>query len=124
MAYPQISYDDKILLFTYPDVNKPGADARIVDREDTLSQNLVQQSMYYSTDIVKTLQMDFVPMADLPDWEAFFEWAEQGKPFAYFPDSALTDNTTYLLVDKNWQPMKAFPGMAKFTIKMREQVEG
>lgn len=123
MANPQIVYNSVPLSFTYPPVNKPGAAfMRDPQREDTVSTEGDVQSVWWRTDEFFTLDMQIVPNDDLPLWEAFIEWAEQGKQFTYFPDAEVPDSTVFILERQAWNPVLAFKGHSKFTLKFRKVV--
>ena len=122
LLVPKIIYNGVTLNFTYPPVQKPGDDEYTAKRTDTTSSGGKRQSICERIDTYKTLQMDFVPMADLPNWNAFFQWSLTGRAFDYYPDSTSGTHTTYTLDDTDWSPAYNFRTVAKFKLKMREQV--
>jgi hypothetical protein len=111
----------RVLTFTYPPTQKPGADDRNAVRHDSVAIAGVVQSITERVEIFKTLNMDFVPVVDLPAWTKFLDnWALYGKSFTYYSDSADASTATdYTLVDTQWAPKRVFFGMTKFTVKMR-----
>lgn len=123
MAYPQITYNngaDQVLSFTYPPVSKPGSDDRDADRQDSVSASGLVQSVVTNVAVFKNLQMDFVPVEDLPAWEQFIDYAIAGGTFKFFPDADQPGNNTYRLEDTKWSPKRAFFGMAKFALRLRK----
>lgn len=122
LLVPKIVYNSITLNFTYPPVQKPGDDEYVAKRTDTDSSSGKRQSICERIDVYKTLQMDFVPMTDLANWNAFFQWALLGKSFDYYPDSTLGTYTTYTLDDTDWTPAFAFRKYAKFKLKLRQLV--
>lgn len=137
MILPKITYNNgtpQTLAFTYPPIMKPGSEERDVSggsggnasRVDTIALNGNKQSINWRTDRFRTLQLDYVPAADIPAWEAFIDYAITGASFLYYPDA--TDSwasTEYTLEDQNWSPELNFKttdgGMFKFTLRMRRK---
>lgn len=108
------------LNFSFPPVQKPGTDDLEALREDSLSLTGLRQSIWVRTDDFLTLQMDYVPMADLPNWKAFFQYAVQGGQFDYYPDATSSDHAAYELEDVKWNPRFTFRNYAKFSFRMRK----
>jgi hypothetical protein len=115
---PKIIYDpgvgDVTLNFTYPPVQKPGTDDEEATRHDSITCSGLKQSVWERTDEFKILQMDYVPMADLPDWKDFIKYALTGGEFKYFVDSTEPDWVMYTLEDTEFRP--------KFSLKLRKVV--
>jgi hypothetical protein len=124
MLLPKIVYgeEDTELLFTYPPVQKPGADDLEADRRDTTTASGIRQSVWARNDIFKTLQMDYVPAEDLAAWSAFMAYALEGHQFQYHPDADASpqDYELWTLEDTKWAPKYNFRGVAKFTIRLRK----
>jgi hypothetical protein len=121
LRLPKIVYGSSTLTFTYPPVNKPGGSLdREATREDSITLTGLKQSIFVRTDLYWNLQMDFVPIADLPNWEAFIDYALQGNQFDYYPDATLGSHITYTLDDQTWAPKRAFMGFGKFSLRFRK----
>lgn len=123
MLLPKIVYNGTTLNFTFPPVQKPGADERQAEREDVKSSSGILQSITEHVEKFRTLQLDAVPLADMPAWEAFIDYAIEGNPFTYYPDAtnaAVHDDWT--LADTGFKPVLANRGYAKFSIKMRKVI--
>lgn len=126
MAFPtpKIVYDPGTgpvtLTFTYPPVQKPGAFERSAVRHDSDTISGYRQSITEHIDKFLTLQLDNVPMADLPNWELFMDFALAGAAFDYYPDVAAPSTfKTWTLDDADWKSQFAYRTMAKFSMKMR-----
>ncbi|HWR36366.1 MAG TPA: hypothetical protein VN622_10905 [Clostridia bacterium] len=128
MKVPKITYNDgapQTLTFTYPPVQKPGAEAREALRHDTYATAGVGQHITERVDRFRSLQIDFVPAADIPAWERFIDFAILGNVFRYYPDSTSAEYTDYTLEDTGWDPKFAYRGgggFYKFTLKLRKFV--
>ena len=120
---PQIKYDAGLgsvtLVFHFPPLQKPGAEERSVVRHDSDTLSGYRQSLFIHSTRFLTLQLDWVPIADLPNWELFFDYALTGGAFDYYPDATLGTFKTYTLDDTDWKSAFAFRTMAKFSLKMR-----
>lgn len=138
MAYPKIVYttDDDMehtLAFTYPPVQKPGEYGtgliiddyldRQVERQDSITSSGVKQAIYERTDKFMSIQMDFIPQADLPNWVAFADFALAGGEFNFYPDADLSEHALFSLEDLSWQPKYSFRRTDKTTLKFRLVVE-
>ena len=124
---PKIIYNSVTLDFTYPPVQKPGpqdgtSDERKREGSDSITMSGLTQSVTWRVDRFRILQMDNVPMEDLPNWAAFIDYAITGAPFDYYPDTTLSDFETWTLEDTEWAPKYNSRGLAKFTLKMRKLV--
>lgn len=108
------------LPFTYPPIQKSGAPDLTAVRNDSISISGLKQTMSERVDEFLPLQMEFVPLADLPAWQDFMHFALAGGLFNYFPDHLLTHFTTYTLEDSSWTPKRNCFGISKFTIRMRK----
>jgi hypothetical protein len=130
VAYPipKITYDagagTVTLNFTYPPVQKPGASELDAVGERTMTQSGNRQVIKVRTDEFLTLQIDFVPFADLAAWTAFMGFAIHGGQFKYYPDATLTAFATWDLEDTNWKPSLNGRMHDKFTMKMRKVPAG
>jgi hypothetical protein len=128
MSYPvpKIEYNPGagtvVLNFTFPPVQKSGAPDYEADRTDSFSISGLKQSVFKRTDEFLPLQFDFVPLADLPAWESFLQFALAGGLFNYFPDATLAHFTTYTLDDTKWLPKRNFRGITKFSIRLRKVI--
>lgn len=126
MLLPKIIYDAGAgavtLNFTYPPVQKPGADKKHAERHDATSSGGLVQSVIERKETYRTLQMDFVPQSDLADWEAFFDYAVTGGSFDYYPDATSGTHDSWTLQDTDWDPARAFMGTAKFKFQMRRVI--
>jgi hypothetical protein len=123
MAFPKITYNNgtlQTLNFTYPPVAKPGTDDLEQQRTDSISLSGLKQSISIRTDDFFTLQMDFVPQADLPAWKLFMQWALAGNSFQYYADASINVFDTFTLEDTKWTPTRAFFGTAKFKLRFRK----
>ncbi len=127
MAYliPKIIYNPGsgavTLAFTWPPMQKPGAEERQAMRHDSDTLSGYRQSILVHIVHFLTLQLPNVPMADLGNWAAFFDYALTGGAFDYYPDTvgAPSTFTTYTLEDTDWKSQFAYRTMAQFTLKMR-----
>jgi hypothetical protein len=135
MAYPipKIIYNpgtgNVTLNFTYPPVNKPLIDEMFAVRSDTDTLSGIRQSFFTRIDTFKTLQMDNVPNADVPAWQAFFNFAMTGQQFHYHEDATLPAYKTYTLDiggptgsgsnNEDLTPARNVYGLIKFTLSMR-----
>lgn len=121
---PKIVYDPGTgpvtLAFSFPPTSKPGAEQRSVVRHDSDTLSGYRQSMFVHSTRFLTLQLTWVKMTDLPNWELFFDYALTGGAFDYYPD-VLVPGTfkTYTLDDTDWKSAFAFRTMATFSLKMR-----
>lgn len=124
MLLPKIVYGSPAvtLNFTYPPVQKPGTDELVADRQDTESTAGILQTMLKKVVTFRTLQMDFVPQADLANWAAFIGYAIKGGQFDYYPDATSGTHDTWTLADTDWNPAYAFRTFSKFKIKMRKVI--
>lgn len=120
MAYPKIVYNTTTLLFSFPPVDKPGANELVAERHDSYSTSGLKQSVWERTDEYLELQMKFVPQTDLAAWTAFLQWALQGNSFYYYPDADVDSFTTFTLDDTSWKPGFNFKTISKFTLRMRK----
>lgn len=91
-------------------------------RNDSISLSGLKQSVSWRTDVFHNLQMEAVPIADLPAWRDFMTYALAGGEFSYYPDAALAGFTVYTLEDTKWALSRAYIGYAKFTLKFRKVV--
>jgi hypothetical protein len=103
-------------------MSKSGAPDLEATRHDSISISGLKQSITERVDEFLPLQIDFVPLADLPAWEDFMRFALAGGLFNYYPDHLLAGFTTYTLEDDKWQPKRSFFGISKFTLRMRKVV--
>lgn len=137
MSYPKIIYNveglgDQTLTFSFPPVEKAGADLvheKKANREDTISVAGLKQSWFLHTDNFRTLQMNFVPIEDLVSWETFIDFALEGHAFDYYPDASQPEFVSYTLDDTDWKPAYSqkgvsagVSGLQKFTLKLRKEV--
>lgn len=131
MAYPipKIVYGTTTLTFSFPPVNKSGTQDRIAQRNDSISLSGLKQSLWWRTDKFLNLQMDFVPLADLPAWEDFIDYSLQGGEFSFYPDATLAGFTVYTLDDSSsdtgtvsFTPTRNVVGITKFTLRFRRVI--
>jgi hypothetical protein len=128
MSYPipKITYDPGTgvitLPFTFPPVGKAGAPNLTAQRTDSFSISGLKQVVYQRTDEILPVQMDFVPLSDMPQWTAFIRFALAGGEFNYYPDATAAHWTTYTLDDTDWSPARAFYSISKFTLHLRKVV--
>lgn len=128
MAYPvpKIQYNPGTgvvtLNFSYPPMQKAGAPDLEATREDSFSISGLKQSVFERIDEFLPVQIDFVPLADLPLWQSFIRFALTGGLFNYFPDATVAHFTTYTLEDMKWLPKRNMRGYAKFSFRMRKVV--
>lgn len=146
LLVPKITYPASApvttLVFTYPPVEKPFGPTNDGDeieavRNDSITLSGLRQSMYYRTDEFKHLIMSNVPIADMPAWKAFFNFAQQGDSFLYYPDSTLSGYDEWWDEDSggsnrssssssssssstNWAPKYVVRGLASFELVMRK----
>lgn len=119
MAYPRIIYNGTTLSFTFPPVQKPLLDDREAVRHDSITTSGLRQVTLERVDIVKHLQMEYVPWADLTAWAAFIDYAIQGGTFSYYPDAGLSAFQTFELLDSSFAPTYNSRGITKFNLKLR-----
>lgn len=125
---------------TYPPVEKPtigNAGDEIEDvRVDSFTVSGLRQSIWWRQDEFKHLLMKFVPIADMANWRAFIDYAQQGGSFLYYPDSTQTAFDEWWLEDStgsqrssqsggsssstNWNPKYVFRTMGGFELVMRK----
>ena len=108
------------LNFTYPPINKAGAADLEAVRHDTISISGLKQTITERIDEFLPLQIDFVPLADLPAWTDFMHWALAGGLFLYYADHTSVHAWVYTLEDTTWQPKRNFFGISKFALRMRK----
>ena len=124
MSYlPKIVYDAGsgavTLNFTYPPINKPTIDDREAVRHDSITSSGLRQVALERVDIIRNIQMEFVPFADLPAWAAFIDYAIQGGTFSYYLDKDASAHQTWELQDTNFKPSYNVHGISKFTLTLR-----
>ena len=124
---PKIIYNSVTLDFTYPPVQKPGpqdgsSDKRVRVGSDSITMSGLKQSVTWRVDLFRTLHMQNVPMEDLPNWAAFFDYALTGAPFDYYPDITLSGFDTWTSEDTEWVPKYNARGLASFDLNMRKLV--
>jgi hypothetical protein len=146
LLVPQITYPASApantLVFTYPPVEKPfgltndGDEIESV-RNDSITLSGLRQSMFFRQDEFKHLIMQNVPQADMPAWKLFFNFAQTGDSFLYYPDSTLSGFDEWLLEDSggsnrsqtsssssssstNWNPKYVQRHLASFELVMRK----
>jgi len=128
MSYPvpKIEYNPGsgtvVLNFTFPPVMKSGAPDLTAQREDSISVSGLKQSVWTRTDEFLPVQLDFVPVTDMPAWTDFMRFALAGGLFNYFPDKTIAHYTTYTLDDSSWAPSRNFHGISRFKLKLRKVV--
>jgi hypothetical protein len=122
MAFPipRIIYGSTILDFTYPDVQKPMTDLLQAVRHDSITSSGLRQSMVERVDVLKTLQFDSIPWADLPAFSDFIKYAIEGGSFQFYPDATASAFQTWELVDDNFSPQFSSRGLTKCTLKLRQ----
>lgn len=108
ILYPKIVYNPGAgtvtLNFTYPPVAKPGADDLEATRHDSKSISGLLQIRTEVVEVFRNLQMDYVPIADMPAWAAFMLYAVAGMPFDLYMDATLGVFKRFTLVDTTWPP--------------------
>lgn len=112
----------RILLPTYPALNKAFANELSAIRHDSISGDGHRQVIYERTEEFLPLAFDNVPWADLPAWTTFFKFALQGGSFRYYPDKTSNTYTLYVLDDSNFSPAFNAKGISKISLKMRVAV--
>jgi hypothetical protein len=120
---PQIIYDPGTgpvtLSFTFPPIQKPLLDDREAVRHDSITSSGLRQSALERIDIIKPLQMEYIPWEDWPNWQPFIDAALTGIDFAYYPDASLPDFQTFELVETSFNPKYSFRGISKFSMNFR-----
>lgn len=128
MILPKIVYDPGTgavtLNFTYPPVQKPGIDPLSAIRHDSTTISGIRQAITERVDTLRTVQIDFVPFADLTAWGAFMNFALQGGTFKYYPDATLTAFDTWELEDTDWKLSLNVRLHSKFTLQLRKVIGG
>lgn len=127
MILPKIVYNAGsgavTLNFSYPPVQKPGADEKDATRHDTESSAGILQSVVERVVTFRTIQLDSVPQSDLAGWSSFMDWALSGGVFTYYPDATVGGtHDDWTLSDTSWSPVFAFKTFAKFKLKMRKVI--
>jgi hypothetical protein len=120
MLLPKIIYSGTTLNFTFPPINKPASTPIEAHREDTVTITGKVQSMYLRTDDFFTLEMSYVPAANVAAWMAFLRYAVTGASFDYYPDATSGTHTTYMLDDAKFAPARAMFGGDKFSLRFRK----
>jgi|SRR5579863_4323943 len=126
MAYPKIIYNTATgtvtLNFQYPPRRAP-AYLYSATRHDNVSSAGVRESIFERLDQFATLEMDWVLSgADVTAWSSFMQYAMNGGPFSYYPDSSQAAFTNYWLEDTNWNAAYKRPGKYSFKVKFRQVV--
>lgn len=129
MSYlPKIVYDAGAgavtLNFTFPPINKPTVDDREAVRHDSFTSSGLRQVALERVDIIRNVQMEYVPFADLPAWAAFIDYAIQGGTFSYYLDKDATAFQTWELEDQNFKPSYNVRGISKFSLILRLVQDG
>lgn len=128
MAYPKITYNPGTglvtLPFTYPPVSQAGVDEDGADEYDSIRTDSVTnsgkvQSVVERVDRYRTLNMTYVPNADIVAWSRFMWFASYGYTFNFFPDAGSSTSILCTLAETNWTPKFGFRGIKQFTIKLR-----
>lgn len=119
MAYPKIVWNSTTLAFTYPPIQKAMVDDREALRHDSMTSSGLRQTVLERVDIIKPLQIEFVPWEDLPAWEPFIDFALAGGTFDYYPDADLSAFQTCELMDTTFSPKFNVRGLSKFSLKLR-----
>jgi hypothetical protein len=127
MILPKIVYNagsgSVTLNFSYPPVQKPGTDEKTATRHDVESSSGILQTVVERVVTFRTVQLDFVPQADLAAWSTFMDWALSGGVFTYYPDATVSGtHDDWQLSDTSWTPAYAFRTFAKFKLKMRKVI--
>lgn len=122
MIQQQISYGSGPTNFTltWPATMKPFIDPRKATRVDTDSYSGVRQSVFFRSDILKTLTVEHIPDADVSFWQPFIDYAVTGAVFTYYPDvTDLSTHADYTLNDTDVTPARVSSGMNKITMVFR-----
>lgn len=109
----------RVLLPTYPAVNKAFANELDAIRHDSISGDGHRQVIWERTEEFLPLTFDNVPWADLPSWTTFFRSALKGGAFRYYPDRTSGSYALYVLDDQNFSPAFNNKGLSKVSLKMR-----
>lgn len=130
MKVPKFAWNDgspHTFTPSYPATSKTPIATRSALRHDDFTGDGTGQWITDRVDKFLTLPFNFVPPDDVADWEAFIDYAIEGKVFTYYPDS--TDSgthTDYTLEDQDWKPQFLFAtpegNWLKFTLTLREYV--
>ncbi len=126
MAIPKITYvaggGTITLQFTYPPSGLPAYYMEAV-RHDNIASSGVREAIIERIDNFIELNMQTVLSgSDVQNWSFFMEYALQGNPFSYYPDSTLAAYTNYTLEDTTWDAAWRTPGVYTFKMKFRQVV--
>ena len=120
---PKIVYDSGsgpvTLNFTYPDTGKPYADWLSAQRTDAITSSGIRQPVIARVDVMKSLQVENVPWADLPAWSDFLRFAIGGGIFLFYPDVTQPIYSTWELSDDKFSPKFSARGLSKLTLNLR-----
>lgn len=109
----------RVLLPTYPAINKAFANELDAVRHDSISGDGHRQVIYERTEEFLPLQFENVPWADLPAWTTFFRSVLKGGAFRYYPDRTSGTYALYVLDDQSFSPAYNNKGLSKVALKMR-----
>jgi hypothetical protein len=118
----KIIYNGNTFIPAYPPKGKVPVDKQDATRHDSITTSGLRQSITERVDRIVTLDFPFVPESDVTNWDAFVSWAIVGGQFQYYPDSTLSSNNTYQVVDTQLGPEFVSPGFYKFSMNLRRVV--
>lgn len=119
---PKFIYNSNTFIPTYPPKGKVPVDKQSATRHDSITSSGLRQSVLERIDRVLTLEFQFIPESELSSWDAFIGWVLAGGQFQYYPDSTLTSNNVYQVVDTDLGPEWVSPQMYKLTMNLRRVV--
>ena len=102
IVYPASGGTPTTVNFTYPPTTKAAA-YPVIDHEAvgvaTVTISGKRQVWFLRSDNLMRVTLENVPWSDMPTWEAFVLYAQQGGSFLYYPDGTGTAYDEFWLED-------------------------
>lgn len=115
-------YNGNTFIPTYAPKGKVPVDGQAAIRHDSITTSGLRQSVLERIDRVLTLNFEFIPESELSSWDAFIGWILAGNQFQYYPDSTLTNNNYYQVVDTDLRPEFVCKETYKLSMNLRRVV--
>lgn len=122
LQVPKIVYPGGNFTFVYPPRLQPFKTYQAVRHDNVASSGDVEK-IFERIDEFLIVNMEFVKAgSDVAAWDTFIRVALAGDSFDYYPDSTLSNFSTYTLEDVDWNPAFKQLGMYTFSLKFRKDV--
>jgi hypothetical protein len=109
-----------VLPFKYPPRNLPAFDYAAV-RHDNIATSGIREAIFERRDRMFGFDMPFTALgSDVGLWSRFFDYALQGFPFSFYPDSTLNARIVYWLESTTWTAAYKQIGMTSFKTVFRQ----